>query len=101
MLPQSSNGVGSSQLESNGYADMHQAGGQYQGSRNAYDQEEQREGRYHPDGESSRDLQSGTGRHDYPNGANSYHSAGRGQTHSYRQPAGRLQVPPTSSSIVS
>lgn len=85
--------MGSRQPESNGYADMHQTGGGYQGSRNAYDQEdEQREGRYHPEGESSHNARRGTGRHDYPNGGNSYHSAGAGHTHSYRQQAGMLKT---------
>ena len=90
--------MGQNQLESNGYANVNEARGQYLDGANAYDQEEgrsgsnsQRERSYYPEGGSSYNSQRGAGRHEYPNGVNSCDSTGRSHANGYGQQAGVLK----------
>lgn len=84
VLPQSTNGMGSNQLESNGYANTHEPRGRYMDGPDSYDQEEQ-------GGVNGFNPQGGTGRHGYFNGGNSYNS-GQGGINKYQQQAGRLSL---------
>ena len=85
VLPQNTNGIGNNQLESNGYANTHEARGRYMDGSDAYDQEDQRGvGGYNPQG--------GTDGLGYSHGVNSYNSAGRDRANKYSQQAGGLSL---------
>ena len=85
VLPPNTSGMGHNQLESNGYANTHEARGRYMDGSEAYDQEEE-------SGPSGYNPRGGTGRHGYSNGVNSYNSARQGGVHKFRQQADRLHL---------